>query len=455
MAAVYKTTLQPVKKTYPILTKTFILNQIHIKDRILIYFLAMRILRQHKSVKRLPHAGKTVVAALCLTGTSGQDILRGLLKCKQDFPDWNLQILQLPEMLTPTVIRSLSEEGCAGIVTTEFQHDAETLRALLNSPLPFVLMGPHDDALAARKAPTVFVCADEKKIGADGARYLLTRGKFRSYGFVQLFNGLAWSDLRAKGFEEHLRKNNLSCQRFRHANAPIAIRRSGSEADLRALERYLDNLPKPAAIMADMDFRATAILARCKALGIRIPEQLIVLGVDNDLILCEYATPPLSSIQPNHEEIGRRALLELRRLCRATKRPSCRQRQIIVHIPSLGIFERESTHPASPSANLIQRAMDFIDKHYGERLSVNDIAERLGVSRALLDLRFRQQVESSVLEVLVDRRLREVKRRLSQTHASIGQIAVQCGFPTAKNLAWQFKRRFGVTMREWRTTASS
>ena len=198
--------------------------------------------------------------------------------------------------------------------------------------------------------------------------------------------------------------------------------------------------------MTAWDTRATQVLNLCKDAHIKVPRQVAVLGVDNDELLDESCDPPLSSILPDHEKLGFVAARTLERLMSARKgRPV----EPFLARP-LKIVERESAAASSPAAHLLARAMDFIRKNATKGIRPNDVAEFLGVSRRLADLRFQQFSGESINEVITQCKLEMVKKLLATTNRPIKTVSEACGYTDLAYLKTLFKRRFGCTMRDWR-----
>ena len=181
----------------------------------------------------------------------------------------------------------------------------------------------------------------------------------------------------------------------------------------------------------------------------QVPEQVSVLGVDDDVLLCDFTNPPLSSVKPDHEQVGYRAAAELDVLMNArTKTTRKKARVVLCQIK--GVTERATTKPLAPSSALIKKALDYIDKHACEGATVKDVVAHLGISRSLADLRFRETLGVSILDTLTKRRLNEVVRLLFTTDYSIKRISLTCGFNNIKHLKWLFKKHFHMSMRDYR-----
>ena len=280
-----------------------------------------------------------------------------------------------------------------------------------------------------------FVSSDDYRAGQMGTQHLLSLGKMRAYGFVPpAIRTKKWAVLRQRGMADTLKRQGLSLEVF-----------DGSAA---SLETWLSKLPKPAAIMAASDDVANQVIAICHKMKIHIPDQLVIIGNDNDSLICENLRPRLSSVQIDHEGEGYAAAKMLARMMRHPNQPVKG-----VLIAPRGVAVRESTRPVSPSANLINRALAYIKENAADGITVDDVVEHVNVSRCLLYLRFREMLGKSVLEAITEERVAMLKAKLKLFKTPIAQLALDCGFPTAGHAARVFKAAVGMTMRDWRAKA--
>ena len=211
---------------------------------------------------------------------------------------------------------------------------------------------------------------------------------------------------------------------------------AGHEADL---SKWLHALPKPVAILACNDIRGQQVINACREGGIRMPEEVAVLGVDNDQIICRLCRPTLSSIEPDVEEIGfLAAQLVADQL--AGKVVAARHR-----VPPRQVVQRKSTdtvaasHPAVVHAARLIRDQDF------SAASVEQICEATGVSRSTLDKLFLQHLGRSVAGEIARIRLQRSQNLLRNTESSLAEIAQGCGFSSATYFCRFFKRSTGQT----------
>ena len=383
---------------------------------------------------------RRVAVVLRMSGTAGRDILTGIFYFTRSNANWRTRLFQMPDEFTPDAFKAEMAVGLDGIIASEPGPD-KMARLVRESGVPVSFIGDPGPILSERKDHIAFTRNDDEMIGRMGANYLASLGQHRSYGFVPTVSNQYWSASRLKGFKAALAAKKANVEVF---DSPGAA--AGSREDLSALRDWLAALPKPAAVMASWDTRATQVLAMCKDAQIKIPNQVAVLGVDNDELLDESSDPPLSSILPNHEQLGYAAARVLNNLM--SGRHAKTSAPFLVK--PVKIVERESAVASAPAAHLLSRATAYIRKNAAKGIKVKDVAEFLGVSRRLADLRFQQFSGETINETITRHRLDAVKKLLATTNRPIKTISEECGYTDPSFLKVLFKRRFGCTMREWR-----
>jgi LacI family transcriptional regulator len=216
--------------------------------------------------------------------------------------------------------------------------------------------------------------------------------------------------------------------------------------DIPELAKWLSEIPKPAAVMAAYDDRASNVLSAAEEASIPVPDQLNVIGVDNDGLICDFTNPPLSSIWPDHEALGARAAGELARLMEEGGGTT----SMTIRVRAMRVVTRDTTGFATPSARIVERALAFIGKNAALPLTPDDVARALRVSRRLADLRFHEQAGTTLAEAISEARLALVAKQLTETDEPIGRIARKLSFPNVNSLGNRFRARYGLSMREWR-----
>ena len=265
-------------------------------------------------------------------------------------------------------------------------------------------------------------------------------GKYKSLAYVGDLSGQEWSKRREAAFAKVVAEKMSA-----HANIYSSLAAS-PEIDRLQLAGFLAGLERPAAVLAANDMRAMDVIAAAKAAGISVPGKLAVLGIDNDPYVCDSGSPALSSIEPDFHAEGAAAAELLDKMMRSRK--PLGKRHVFFGVSRIVI--RESMPHLPPARILVDRAREFIKIHAAEGITPGDVAAHLGVSRPLLDLRFRETQKESVGRLITDAKLAEVSRRLKDTRIAIGAIPDLCGFKNANALKNLFKKRYGVSMREYR-----
>ena len=376
---------------------------------------------------------------LRMSGAAGRDILSGVFYFTRMHPNWHTRLFQMPSEFTPDAFLAESAVGLDGIIASEPGPD-ETAALVRDSKIPVSFIGDPGPVLSARRSGIAFTRNDDDQIGRIGARYLVSLGAHRAYGFVPTTSRQYWSDSRERGFTEELKLRKAEPVVFRSPGA------AGSREDLAALKEWLAALPKPAAVMTAWDTRATQVLNLCQEARIKVPRHISVLGVDNDELLDESCIPPLTSILPDHEKLGYAAARALERLM--AERVHKESRPFLIR--PVKVVERESAIASTPTSHLLSSALEFIRKNAVKGIRVDDVAKALGISRRLADLRFQQFSGETINEAITRQKLDAVKKLLATTDRPIKVISEACGYTDLAYLKTLFKRRFGCTMRDWR-----
>jgi len=286
-----------------------------------------------------------------------------------------------------------------------------------------------------------WVGSDHAGIGRMGAAHLLERG-YRHFAFAG-FSGEVWSKRRSDGFQQVVQAKGFPVSVYespwRGADTPRW------DEDMEKIKRWLAGLAQPLALMACNDVRGLHILYACTRLGILVPEQVAVVGVDNDEIVCELCTPPLSSVEPDPERIGYAAAELLDRLmARKSPRPER------VTIDPVRVTARRSTDALAIEDRIVAAAMRFIREHAFVGCGVSDIIRHLRVSRSVLERRFREQLGRSPQAEIRAVQLSRVKQLLVETDFPLEHIAEVSGFDHPEYLSVMFKRVCGLTPGSYR-----
>ena len=376
-----------------------------------------------------------IVVALRMAGIAGQDKLNGIFEYLSEGHRWSLSIYRSRHEFTPDAVRLEIAKGADGFILG-IPGTEDAIAEIAKTDLPAIVLNISPSALAQRQSGYVLIKSDSDAIGREAAHTLLSQGVFKSYGYAGYRTNDDWSVERGKAFRDTLQKAGFIGRMFDVTHFP------DKTEDRATLVRWLKALPKPCGILASCDDRAYEIIDICREIGIRIPQEIGILGVNNDPILCENSDPKISSIQPDFKREGYLA-------ARAVDRPP---RQQVIRVGVRQVVHRESTYPLSNSGKLVQKALAYIEKNATRKITTLDVAAHMRVSRSLLDLRFRELQGESVHGAIVKRRLEEVKKRLLSTRDPIEKISADCGWDNVNSLKNVFRRATGKSMREWRAS---
>ena len=302
-------------------------------------------------------------------------------------------------------------------------------KAYTASRIPLVAIDWFDRAAAITRSKTVRIDSDSVEIGEKAAETVLKTGPFASYAFLPQPDRPSWSTERGNVFSQEMQERGIDVRPI-DPSAPLG-------AQLRAL-------PKPTAIFAAPDTLAAQALRAARAVGIAIPDDLSILGVDNERLTCLHTDPPLATIQPDFEQAGFLAAEALDRLLRkrsTRKRLSYQVKTVVM---------RQSLEPPGTAGKLVQRAQEIIRNQAVTCRTIDSIARQLGVSRRLLDRRFRQITGRSVLDMLQEQRMSDVRTLLRTTDLPISEICASCAFGSGTYPQRLFKKLTGLTMHAYR-----
>ncbi|MEG0806896.1 MAG: DNA-binding transcriptional regulator [Alistipes sp.] len=291
------------------------------------------------------------------------------------------------------------------------------------------------------------ITGSHRLAGEMGAKYFIAKG-FKNFAFYGL-RGIVWSEERCQGYREAITAH------FKTQNTPPQISefsRSNLDDlwyyDSTRLVTWLESLPKPVAIMACDDNQAYQITEACQqveyAVGFRIPDDIAVLGVDNDATMCSLSVPNLSSLDQDVERGGYNVA---RLIDHLIANPNAEWEDVVVE--PTHIVTRESTDIYANNDRYIARALKYIHENLAQKLHVEDIVAQVPLSRRLLEVRFREQMNMSIYDYIINTRIEKMAQMLHE-NLSVAEVANQLGFADTKNIARIFKQIKGVTPSEYR-----
>lgn len=382
---------------------------------------------------------KKVWLIVSLSKVSGREMMSGILEYLSDRHDWNLEIDTHPERITPARFKVLLTAGLNGIILT-LPCPPPVQQLLSKSKLPIVCVNVVDDLLALRKAPTRFVWMDNAAIGRAAADHLVSCGTFASYLFVGE-SDLDWSEARGRGFRAALQRHKLD-GKLVHTTLPSI---PPSKSETLSFRRLLKNLPRPTAVFAAYDEIAHGVIRSANVLGLKIPEQLIVVGADN----AKHVVEPdaLSSVRLDHRESGFKAAASLHRLMRgsaAAPEP--------ITIAPMDVVSRKSTRYQTSIHMLIRDIDSYLKHHAAERTcNAETVARHFSFSRSSIEHRYRASTGKSLYQAILDVRLATAVSRMKRhPDEPLADIAQRCGFSSASHLSHRLKADLNTTSRSLR-----
>jgi LacI family transcriptional regulator len=353
----------------------------------------------------------------------GRGVLRGIARWLRGHGPWSI-FLEQRELgaALPDWIRAWDGDG---IITRSDDP------RIVKSGLPTV--GLYDRAEDRLRLPMIL--NDNLAVGRMAAQHLADRG-FRHLAYYGV-RGERWSDLRLEG----------AAAVAKSAKATLAVHPSGGkwEASQERLKRWILGLPRPLGLVAANDIHGLRALDACRRAGRAVPEEVAVVGADDDAELCELSDPPLSSVTFNPERVGYEAAALLDRLMAKRAGPG---EPLLV--PPLGVSTRQSSDILAIDDADVAKAIHYIRRHAFEGITVADILEELPLSRRALEHRFRRRLGRSPKEEIQRLRLDQAKSLLASTDLPLARISDRLGFHQPAYLSAVFKKETGVTPAAYR-----
>ena len=286
------------------------------------------------------------------------------------------------------------------------------------------------------------VTGDYIGTGQMAARFFIDRG-FKNFGFFG-FNDVCWSDERCDGFRREVEAAGFGSSFYAYRMQEIDMVWYYQRNRLR---EWLQMIPKPIAIMACDDNQGENLIEACHSIGIKIPSEVSVIGVDNDETLCSLGSTTLSSIQVDIEEGGRQVAALVERLVADKTAPA---KDVILQ--PVKIVNRMSTAAFATQDQQILRAILFIHRNVRKKISVADVTAEAALSRRLLERRFKDVTGKTLYEYITELKLKDFAEQLVETDEQVMTIALSMGENDTKSISRRFKQLYGCTPLQWRET---
>lgn len=319
--------------------------------------------------------------------------------------------------------------------------DPAVCAALARSPVPVVAVGGSYQDAADYPSGVPYVATDNAKLIELAYRHLIEAG-LRHFACFSLPEAPVnrWAQEREKAFSALMQRDKMTPAIFRglSTSAPSWDEAVGQQI------AWLHSLPKPVGIIAVSDARARQLLQACRMAGIAVPEQVALIGIDNDPLARMLTPIPLSSVMQGTEEMGRTAAHLLHQLLHGA--PVAAEP---ILVPPAGINMLASTRHERLNHPDLMRARHFIRQYACQGIKTGQVADYVGISRSSLEAHFRRELGCSVHDEILRVKLDAAKALLAREAGHIGDIAVRCGFTSVQYLHAVFKRELGCTPREY------
>ncbi len=358
-------------------------------------------------------------------------VVRGIRDYAERHTDWRFLISPETHYLTPTALEGWNGDGVIALANTP-----DDMRVLDSLDCPVVnLSGAYSDSKFPRIRP------DYDRIGRMAAWHLLDRG-YRRFGFYGITD-IWYSEGYEAGFTQELATRDLDCSVLRVA-ATLG-EKSRWDIGQGELELWLGTIKPPFAVMAAHDPRAAMVIRACERVGLRVPEDVAVIGVNNDTVACESCHPPLSSIERNDYEIGEEAGRLLDRLIQGKPAPETDK----IVAPG-AVQDRQSTDSLAVDHPDLLNAIEYSREHFREQIGVADIVEANPRSRRWLEDAFVEQLGCTPRTFLFRLRLREAQKLLTDSPDLLpGEVALRSGYSGTRQLNSHFRSEVGMTAKEY------
>lgn len=365
-------------------------------------------------------------------------ILLGIGAYVREAGNWSLYLEDQPAEQIP----DLASWRGDGVILSFVNRKAVKAVSELNLPMVGIEGGAgwYDPA-----SSIPYFSSDNRAIGRMGADHLLEQGfsrlAFCGYARTRMTE---WSSERAEAFQQRAEEAGVACSIYKSRFAS-ARKWSAFQENLAA---WLKTLVAPVGLMAANDGRARHVLEACRAVGLSVPEDVAVLGVDNDEVMCELTTPPLSSIEPGTGRLGYQAAALLDRLMRGRRTTT-----LYRFVEPKTVVRRRSTNILAIDDSEVAAAIAYIRERACEPVSVSDVVAAVQISRSTLEARFKtamnRTIHAEIQRVQIDR----ARQLIATTDMPLKQVAKLAGFAHVHYMTTVFRRHTGWTPAEYRRHA--
>jgi len=366
------------------------------------------------------------VALLLETSTEyGRGLLRGIVRYSRLHGPWSLYVAPGHIEQALPKVRSWYGDGIIGRTYTP-----KMFRTIDAKALPFVASSL--DELTPENGRRKFceIRTNSNAIAHLAADHLLGCG-LRRFGFCG-FIDCPWSFRREQAFKDYLQTKGFHCDTHRIKPASWMQMPGWMQTwqhEQPVISKWLKSLPKPVGLMACNDVCGREMLQACAAAELDVPDDVAVVGVDNDELICDLSAPPLSSVALSLVTAGYQAA----RLLDGLMSKKLRGKHV-VYVEPVSVATRQSTDVIAVDDPMVVSALRFIRDHAAKPISVTDVVDKVGASRRTLERRIRRAIGRSILTEMNRSRLARAKQLLLETGCSCRQVGEKAGFNSVKTL---------------------
>jgi len=279
------------------------------------------------------------------------------------------------------------------------------------------------------------IMTDHVNVGKMGAEHLLELG-FQQFAYCG-FNDWWWSRKRGEAFSKTVAEAGYPTYFYPQ---PRAKAKRTWDKELPVIANWLLTLPKPIGLMTCNDDRGEWVIEACKIAGLNVPDEVAIVGVDNDPLICDLCDPPLSSIVLNVEKAGYEAAALLDKMMAGERATRCD-----IHVRPTHVTIRQSTDVLAVDDANVAAAIRFIRQHSKTVIQVSDVVSAVALSRRVLEKRFRNILGHSIHDEIRRTRVEQIIQMLAETAMSISEIAQALGFSDAAHISRYFRREKGMS----------
>lgn len=382
---------------------------------------------------------KKMFVCLDIRHSSARRIMSGVMRFISTHSGWEVNLVQEhPASTSFPPTNPPSQKIDALIIGSNYLNISKAVYSALNpSAIVYINSVPQRD-----KAKHIAVLRSDERALALAAAELFLRKHIPNVAFIGAPTPIWWSKARALLFKAALANKHLQVHIFT-ASTPNRQHKFREE-----LTKWIKKLPRPCGVWAAYDELAKQILDICHAEQLAVPEDIQVLGVDNESYICEYTSPSLSSIEPDFEAGGYRAAEYLDSVVGKKHSPTTRVTHLSFGVK--GVIERLSTADIHGALRYVALAREFIRLNATSGIDITAVVTAAKTSRRLLERSFRQTTGRSILDFIQDERFNKLREMLKKTTTPVEVCCTICGFKSPTHAMTLFKKRYGKTMTQYR-----